>query len=133
MKKPYPSLSTKGWIEDVPGVLDAVTANFLLTHPSLSVEFNKVIKALPAIIQQYGNSETDIQRELGADLETLFARYFEKPIVEARVSYPDPDDLTRMAVSVFISVERDGQSYNVAREISVANNKVVGVMEINNG
>lgn len=133
MKKPYPSLSTKGWIEDVPGVLDAVSANFMLTHPSLSVEFNKAILALPAIIQEWGNDETAIQRELGTDLETLFGRYFDKPIVEARVSYPDENDLTRMAVSVYIAVERDGVSYNVAREVALANNKVVNIMEINNG
>lgn len=133
MKRPYPSLSTKGWIEDVPGVLDATTANFFLTHPSLSTEFNNAIISLPSIIQSSGNDEGTIKRELEAKMALLFSRYFDNPVVEARVTYPFPNDNTRMNVSVFISITRDGQEYNVARELSLTNNKVVKVMEINNG
>lgn len=133
MKRPYPSLSTKGWIEDVPGVIDSVVANFFLTHPSLSVEFKNSIKSLPAIIQQSGNDEGAIQTDIGNSLTELLGRYFDKPVVEARVTYPDTDDLTRMNVGVYMAVERDGTSYNVARELSTTNGKVVGIMEINNG
>ena len=133
MKRPYPSMSTKGWIEDVPGVIDAVIANFFLTHPSLSVEFNASIKSLPYLIQQFGNDEGQIQTEIGNALTDLLGRYFDKPVVEARVTYPDPNDLIRMNVGVYLAVERDGESYNLARELSTANGKVVGIMEINNG
>lgn len=133
MKRPYPSMSTKGWIEDVPGVIDAVIANFFLTHPSLSVEFNASIKSLPYLIQQFGNDEGQIQTEIGDALTVLLSRYFDKPVVEARVTYPNTDDLIRMNVGVYLAVERDGESYNVARELSTVNGKVVGIMEINNG
>lgn len=133
MKRPYPSLSTKGWIEDVPGVIDSVVANFFLTHPSLSVEFNSSILSLPAIIQRSGNDEGLIQTDIGDSLTTLLGRYFDKPIVEARVTYPDTDDLTRMNVSVYMSVERDGESFNLARELAATNGKVIAIMEINNG
>ena len=133
MKRPYPSLSTKGWIEDVPGVIDSVVANFFLTHPSLSVEFNSSIMSLPAIIQRSGNDEGLIQADIGDSLTTLLGRYFDKPIVEARVTYPDTDDLTRMNVSVYMSVERDGESFNLARELAATNGKVIAIMEINNG
>jgi len=133
MKRPYPSMSTKGWIEDVPGVIDAVIANFFLTHPSLSVEFNASIKSLPYLIQQFGNDEGQIQTEIGDALTVLLGRYFDKPVVEVRITYPNTDDLIRMNVGVYLAVERDGESYNVARELSTVNGKVVGIMEINNG
>lgn len=132
MKRSYPSLSGKGWIDDVPGVLDSVMANFMLTHPSLSVEYNGAIIALPDIIKQWGNDETAIQREITGGLERLLTRWFDNPVVEARVTYPNVDDDTRMNVSVYMSIQRDGQDYNVARELAVINGKVVNVMEINN-
>ncbi len=132
-KRPYPSLSTKGWIEDAPGVLDSVTANFFLTHPSLSVEFKKQIEALPILIQQFGHSETEIQREIRDSVTRLFGRYFDKPLVEVVVDYPFPDDLTRMNVRLSASVESDGKTINVSRELELLNSKVVNIMEINNG
>jgi hypothetical protein len=133
MKRPYPSLSSKGWIEDAPGVLDSVTANFFLTHPSLATEFSAEIEALPVLIQQYGDSEVDIQREMRTSLTTLFSRYFDDPTVEVTVNYPFADDYTRMNVAVMATVKKDGESFNVARELQLINSKVVNVMDINNG
>ncbi|QXO11108.1 hypothetical protein pEaSNUABM54_00282 [Erwinia phage pEa_SNUABM_54] len=133
MERPYPSLSTKGWLEDVPGVLDAVMTNFFLTHPSLSVEFKNAIYSLPDLIQKYGNNETDIKREVRDAMETLFSRWFDKVTAECSVTYPDPDDDIRMNVSVYLTIDHKGETYNVARELSMSGSKLMKVMEINNG
>lgn len=133
MKRPYPSLSTKGWIEDAPGVLDSVTANFFLTHPSLSTEFRKNIESLPVLIKEWGNSEVDIRREIRDSVTRLFARYFDEPTVEVEIDYPFPDDITRMNIRLSATVTSEGKLINVSRELELINSKLVNIMEINNG
>jgi len=133
MKRSYPSLSTKGWIEDVPGVLDAVMTNFFLTHPSLTVDFRNGVISLPDLIQKYGNNETDIKREMRDAMETLFTRWFDKVTSECTVTYPYPDDDIRMNVSIYLTIDHKGETYNVARELALSGSKLMKVMEINNG
>lgn len=133
MKRPYPSLSTRGWIEDAPSIIDAVTANFFLTHPSLTVEYNDAVYALPALIQQYGNNDIDIQKEMRDAFTALFSRYFDNVVVETTVTYPYPDDATRMNVTLYATVEQNNVSYNLAQQILLENGKVVKIAGINNG
>lgn len=139
MAIPYPSLSSKAWIEDPLEVIDSVMANFLVTQPSLSELSSKFIISLPAIIQQFGNSETDIVTNMQSNLETLLSRYFPgtdqpntTPTVEAHIDYPNPDDETRMRIRIQMAVLANGEWLNVGKVLQDIDGKYRLIQEINN-
>lgn len=134
MAKVYPSMSTRGWIKDPQLIADAVISNFFVSRQALTESYKNNVLTLPSIIQKFGNSETDIVRELTTGLTTVLSHYFGNVEPDVTVFYPNPDDDIRMGLRVYVTyTDEAGNGRNLARELELVNGKVVTIMEINNG
>lgn len=129
--KPLVSLSSMGWVTSLEHQVDQLFADFVTSEHSQSVLYYGSVLSLPHLVQQSGNDKQKFRRDLKSALEQLFAFYAETTIdvtVEDTTSGSN-----RYNANVYCDVRYDGQEYNLARQLVIADSKVKKIVNLSNG
>lgn len=131
--KPYPSLSSRGWIETPEEILDSVISNYFVSYSSEDVGSSDHIYTLQELIQQHGSSMDDITTNVMSSLTTILGRYFPTVSVEVKTHYPFPNDETRYGIIVAATIRTlDNVPYDLCKSVDVEGSTIVKIMKVNN-
>lgn len=131
--KPYPSLSTSGWLNSIAEKADRVLANFIATEENQTNTFRGQVTSLIYLIREHPEDMESLENDVRKSLLRLFEKYFEMVEVEVSTKLPDEFNTDKINISVDITVGQDGKKYNVGKEIRTLNSKVVEVFDLIKG
>lgn len=133
MNVEIPTLSSSGWVGDVPEKLDKLLGYFLVSEASQSFLYEGSVASFPAMIQNNTEQPERLALQTKSSLVSLLGRYFDGVEVDsdARVEDPERPDLINLVLD--IRVMADGKQYQAGRELALINSKVATIAKINNG
>lgn len=129
--RPLVSLSSMGWITSLEHQVDQLFADFVTSEYSQSVLYYGNILSLPHLVQKSGNDKQKFRRDLKSALEQLFSFYTETTI-DVTVEDLSTGSI-RYNANVYCDVRYDGQEYNLARQLVIADAKVKKIVNLSNG
>lgn len=129
VKKPVPSLSNAGWLNEIQDKADKLLSYYLTTEYSQTHIYMDKVVSLAYHIAHYFKSPLDLRQKMTQDLEAYFGRYFEKCLVDIQIVEMEESN-SRLDIQLEIFVTEDGKTYSVGKEVKSLNGKVA---EISNG
>lgn len=129
--KVVPSLGFMGWISDPVKKLDMLFSYILESDNSQSTVFYGRVVSLQFIFAKYQNYPTELANELQIKLQELFGRYFEIASVQCKVGATDENNRTEIDLS--ISVQENGNTYEMVNTLALENGKAKKVVKEVNG
>lgn len=111
------SLSAKGWISDVPNILDYLMAHFYESEYTQSTLYAGQISNLQYLVQKYGGDPNQFVAALTNTLQVYIGRYFPDGVsleITHNADDADFDGGVKYNVTVRVQVTRDGQTYSIA-------------------
>lgn len=114
------SLSAKGWITDVPNVLDFLMAHFYESEYTQSTLYYGKISNLQYLVQKYGGDPDQFVAGLTNTLQEYLGRYFPDGVkleITHNANDADFDGGVKYNVTVKVQVTRDGQTYSIAETL----------------
>lgn len=130
MSNPVPSLSSSAWVTEPGEKADRLLSYFFLSEHLQSNLYAGNVASLPHIIKTYGHDELALTSSMRDTLTTLFQRYFDEVDLDVKITTVDAKTL---AISLSAILTQGGVGYNMAKEISTLDSKVVKIMDANNG
>ena len=130
---PLPSLSSLGWITDSGNKADMLLAHFFESEKSQTFLYGSNVSSLQFIIQQFAGSIDNMLANIKSTLETYLGRYYD--LVSATVSSDaaTTDQSGSVTITIRCRVSECGNTFDVAKSISVVNSKITKIININNG
>ncbi len=132
MANAIPSLSGKGWIQDVKPKADKLMAYYLTSNYSQTDLFRGDVVSLPKQVQEHNSDPVALRDLIRADLERLLGRYFDSVTVDVSTDIPNKDDPARLNITLNATVVQDGVSYALGRLIESAQGQVAKIFTLNN-
>lgn len=127
----YPALS--GFETEPRKILDLVFSSYLLSDHSQSNEFKGEVISLPKRVQLFDGVEDIFIDDVRSDLEKCLSRYFDQVSVIVDFKTIDETSDNTVHISISATVVRDGQTYDLARTVSVSDSKTISVINQLNG
>ena len=128
-----PTLSSAGFVSDVPTMIDRMLAYYLTSDYSQSNLFHGQILSLQKQMQAYQHNDIELITNVREQLEGYFGGIADAVTVTVSTARPNPEDPARINVSVSVSVIKGGKQYDIARLIETQNSITRNIMTINNG
>lgn len=128
-----PTLSAKGWIDDIENKADRLTAYFFVSEFSQSELYAGNVASLPYIVANYGHDQLRCATQVEDALRTMFQRYYDQVSVTVTTDTINGRDNGQYNLIVDLNVVQGAYRYSLGKLISTANNLVTNIMDINNG
>lgn len=133
MKNCIPTLSTQGWVDDLPTMVDRQLAYYYVSDYNQTFFFPGQVQSLGRDLQISGG-----KAEILLDLMKTSITYLLKEIsgnVRVEATCPDFDDdgVGRKTINVRMAIEYNGQELLVGRILEIKNGKLTNVLRMNNG
>lgn len=127
-----PTLSPKGWVNDIAEKVDLAIAHFFASDSLQSQLYSPdEIANLPAITAQATNNMLKFQQDLRFTLERYLGRYYDNAVVQVQDdSATNPGGAVTMRL--FAEVTVAGTSYSVANLLTTVDGKFEKIQKINN-
>lgn len=126
-----PTLSSSGWIEEIPEKADRLLSYFFVSEHSQSAIFKGSITSLPHLIQAYGNDPSTLKSEVTRKLQNFLERYFDEAAIETEISNAEQPH-SRMDLEISVRLRDGGEGYSLARIVKTLNGKVEEFIRVNN-
>lgn len=127
-----PTLSTAGFVSDVPSMIDRMLAYYLTSDFSQSNVFFGQVVSLQKQMQQYQHDPLTLQTRIREELTGYFGGAFDSVTVNVSTEIPNPDDPNRINVTVEAVIVKDGKSYSVGKLIETQNSITQKIINLNN-
>jgi hypothetical protein len=133
MKNAIPTLSTQGWVDDLPTMVDRQLAYYYVSDYNQTFFFPGQVYSLGRDLQISGGKVEILMDLIKTNITALLKEISGNVRVEA--SCPDFDDETsgRKAINVRMAIEYNGQELLVGRVLEIRNGKLANVLRMNNG
>lgn len=127
-----PTLSTQGWVSDVTALADRLMAYFFISDYSQTRYFPGSVSSLPYLVQRHGSDPFTLRQRTRDTLYSYLSAYFDSVDIEVTTDQPAPDDPNRIQLTVKATVAKDNKTYSLGRLVSVNNNLVQKIINLNN-
>lgn len=124
-KRPIPTLSAAGWVDDIAEKMALLFAHALVADYSQSNLYSGSVTSLQHIAANHPDSPEEHATALQGKLRDYYRRYFDT--VEVDVTITD-DDTTRYTMELVINVTDNGTVYSLAK--SVIDDPHTGLREV---
>lgn len=129
-----PTLSSIGWVDTIEEKGDHVLSYFITSEYSQSVLYHGKIASLQWLVQRYGKSEVDLEREITDTLDDLMSRYFgDATEVDVTVAERDADQPGKLTIRFQCIIREGSHSVSLGRRVEFLNGKLANIVKINNG
>lgn len=126
---PVLTLDSSGIIRGAEEKADALVAYFLGSQKSQSISYSHLVVSLPALIQEYGNSETSLAQETKMALTRYLSAYYDDVKIDVYVD-DMKDSESKLAIRVFAELTQSGVAHQLGRMVAVANKRVSSITAI---
>lgn len=127
-----PSLSTAGFITDLPTQIDKVMSYYLTSDFSQSNLFRGQIVSLQKQIQAYQHDKMLLNERVREELEGLLTEVADSASVNVSSETPNPEDPGRINLTVAAVVTKDGKAYSVGKLIETRDSVTQKIFNLNN-
>lgn len=127
-----PTLSMAGFVSDVPTMIDRMLAYYLTSDYSQSNVFHGQVLSLQKHVQAYQHDTITLQTKVREDLEGYFAPNVDSMTIEVRVDQPNPDDPSRINLTISAVLIKDGKAYSLGKLIETQNSITKNIINLNN-
>lgn len=132
MVQVIPTLSTAGFVSDVPTMLDRMLAYYLTSDYSQSNVFQGQIISLQKQMQAYQYDNIALINNVRDELEGYFGSIADSATVRVTTDTPNPDDPNRINVTIEVLVIKDGRRYSLGRLIETQDSITKRIINLNN-
>lgn len=132
MSQVIPSLSLAGFINDLPSMVDRMLSYYLTSEYSQSNLFNGRVLSLQKQMQAYQHDDNLLRSSVREELTEYFAGICDIPSVEVTTEFPNPEDPSRINLTVSVVVTKDGKSYSVGKMIETKDSITLRLINLNN-
>lgn len=132
MSQVIPTLSTAGFVSDVPTMIDRMFSYYLTSDYSQSNIFHGSILSLQKQIQAYQHNPLELTNNIRDELEGYFGSIADSVSIQVDTDVPNPDDPSRINITLAAIVVKAGKSYSVGRLIETQDSKIMKIIKLNN-
>lgn len=126
---PVLTLDSSGIIRGAAEKADALMAYFLGSQKSQSITYSHLVVSLPALIQEFGHSETTLAQETKMALMRYLGAYYDDVKIDVAVDGMK-DNESKLAIRVYAELTQDGVANQLARLVAVANKRITSITDI---
>lgn len=127
-----PTVSTSGWVDNIPEKADRLLSYYFVSDFSQSNLHRGQILSLPAQLQQNGHDPLALRQAMKSELENYFGQHFDSVVVDVDTETPNPQDPNRIQVTVGVIITHQGRQYSLGRLVRTINSTIVDIIDINN-
>lgn len=128
------TLDQDGNIDSPSKIADRLMSYFYSSDFSQSTALYGKIVSLPAIIQKNSNNPDQVIEDISSGLNSLFQPYFDSVSFDVRYENvnqtTDSNVKSRYNIKVYGIMTKDGNDYNLANLLSITNNQLSKVSEL---
>jgi hypothetical protein len=128
-----PTLTTAGFVSDVPTMIDRMLAYYIASDFSQSNLFQGKILSLQKQMQAYQYDNNQLITSVREELEGYFGSIADSVTVEVSTDLPNPEDPNRINVRVSVIVVKSGKQYSIGRLIETQDSITQRIFDANNG
>lgn len=125
------TLDGAGIVTDPYQKIQLILAYLLATQASQSNIFKSHVVSISDIIRRKGSQSIDMRTEVEDSIKRVFNRYFDNVDINVSIDKSNKVDKSEFDVVIQCQVTQDGKTYDVARTLSVLNDKIKLVSEFN--
>jgi hypothetical protein len=128
---PAPVLGPSGYTTGLREKADYLTSWLFTTDGLQSNLYANTIISLPAIIQKFAGDIPRLCIEMRSALEEYYGRYYDQALVNVSSDSATTEG-TKVTLKMGIEVSEQGQNYQIARLINIADSKISKIINLNN-
>jgi hypothetical protein len=132
MTQAVPTLSTAGFVTDMPSMIDRMFSYYLTSDYSQSNLFEGKILSLQKQVQAYQHDRTMLVSNIRDELEGYFNSVADSSTVKVSLDDPNPDDPSRINITLEAMVIKNGKAYSVGKLIETQDSKILKIIHLNN-
>lgn len=132
MTQAVPTLSTAGFVTDMPTMIDRMFSYYLTSDYSQSNLFQGKILSLQKQVQAYQHDRTMLVNNIREELEGYFNSVADSTTVRVSIDDPNPDDPNRINITLEAMVVKGGKAYSVGKLIETQDSKILKIIHLNN-
>ena len=119
MRAPIPTLSTKGWITDIPEACDVLLSHFYCSYDAQTQLYFGNIASFQSILKETSQSQTLQESKIEGELHKYLNRYFDLATIRVTVEPMSdrPEDSTKMRIRTDIKITDGGRTYSLGNEV----------------
>lgn len=135
MAEDLPTLDTDGWVSDPNQKANRLMGYFFCSDYTQTNAHLGKVQSLPWIIKNNQRNYMDLGDAVRRALYTLFSNYFDSVECNVRVVQITNalGDTAKYDIQVNMTYTQDGQTYNLAKSLSIVNNTLKSVSDLANG
>ena len=132
MAEDLPTLDTDGWVSDPHQKANRLMAYFFCSDFTQTNAHLGKIASLPWIIKNNQRNYMDLQDTIRRNLTALFSAYYDTVECKVRVKQITNalGDTAQYDASVHVLMTQDGQTYNLAKSLTIVNNELAKVSDL---
>jgi len=127
-----PTLSTAGFVTDIPTMIDRMFSYYLTSEYSQSNLFQGKILSLQKQIQAYQHDRNLLITNVRDELEGYFNSVADSTTVKVSLDDPNPDDPNRINITLEAMVVKNNKAYSVGKLIETQDSKILKIIHLNN-
>lgn len=132
MQHAIPTLSTAGFVTDIPSMIDRMFSYYLTSDYSQSNLFQGRVLSLQKQIQAYQHDDIALTNKVREELEGYFGSVADAVTVRVSTDQPNPDDPSRINITLSAMIVKEGKSYSLGRLIETQDSKILKIIQLNN-
>jgi hypothetical protein len=132
MKNAVPTLSTQGWVVDLPTQINTLLAYALTTDDKQSYLFKGSLISVPRIMQKTGMDARSARAALETSLSSYLQKYFDNVYLVVTIVNEDTDLSSTATLKVDIQVNNNNDTDTRSYAINLNEGRFGTIMRLNN-
>ena len=123
--KKFPTVSTRGIMENDDGILNMLFAYFITSEFSQTFFYDDQVASLKYLISKYGNDEDTFKTKIIESLKKLYERYEYTDTDVTVILTRDNENNSIMYIKIDIITFNESKELQLSRTLSVDSDKII--------
>lgn len=128
MAKVIPVLGDKGFVTDLPIMVDEAMSNFYLTQRSQSDSFRGKLTSLADILRLYGNHSADLR----VQMKTILGDYLERQFSYVDLTITTVDSPTSIQLQISAILGNGIDQMDIVHGIEYTDSRIKAIIDLQN-
>lgn len=133
MSTVVPSLSARGWAQDIEDKADLLLSYYFSTDYLQSVLWVGSVTSFSETLEKHNHNPDQLRASLEVQLLDYLSRYFEAATVDVTAKKTDPAKDNELTLEFNVKVQQDGKLYSLGRVVETIDSKILKIFDLING